>query len=103
MFSELATMTSQGDKVDIIVFGATGFTGKVAVYEILKLAKEKGITWGISGRNRNKLDDVLKEVAEKTGNIMSLPCYGMNFGVNNVYLLTWNWVNLQVKTLLWSK
>ncbi|KDR12595.1 saccharopine dehydrogenase-like oxidoreductase [Zootermopsis nevadensis] len=60
-------MASQGDKVDIIVFGATGFTGKVAVYKILNLAKEKGITWGISGRNKDKLNDVLKEVAEKTG------------------------------------
>lgn len=65
-------MASQGDKVDIIVFGATGFTGKVAVYKILNLAKEKGITWGISGRNKDKLNDVLKEVAEKTGNFMSL-------------------------------
>jgi short subunit dehydrogenase-like uncharacterized protein len=88
MFSELSTMTSQGDKVDIIVFGATGFTGKVAVHEVLKLAKEKGITWGISGRNRSKLDDVLKEVAEKTGNFMSLLCYDMNFSVHDAYLLT---------------
>jgi hypothetical protein len=40
------------------------------VYEIVKLAKEKSITWGISGRNRNKLDNVLKEVDEKTGNLV---------------------------------
>jgi short subunit dehydrogenase-like uncharacterized protein len=71
MFSELSAMASQGDKLDIIIFGATGFTGKVVVYEIVKLAKEKGITWGVSGRSRNKLDDVLKEVEEKTGNILS--------------------------------
>jgi short subunit dehydrogenase-like uncharacterized protein len=80
-------MANQGDKLDIIIFGATGFTGKAAVYEILELAKEKGITWGISGRSKDKLDDVLKEVAEKTGNL-SLLCYGMNFGVNNIHVLT---------------
>lgn len=68
MFSELSAMASEGDKVDVIIFGATAFTGKVAMYEIVKLAKEKSITWGISGRNRNKLDNVLKEIEEKTGN-----------------------------------
>lgn len=71
MFSELSAMGSQGDKLDIIIFGATGFTGKVVVYEMVKLAKEKGVKWGISGRTRNKLDDVLKEVGEKTGKILS--------------------------------
>jgi len=64
-------MASEGGKMDVIIFGATGFTGKIAVYEIVKLAKEKSITWGISGRNRNKLDNVLKEVEEKTGNFVN--------------------------------
>ena len=63
-------MASEGDKLDVIIFGATGFTGKIAVYEVVKLAKEKGITWGIAGRNRNKLENVLKEVEEKTGNFV---------------------------------
>lgn len=62
---------SSGEKLDAIIFGATGYTGKVAVYEIVKLAKEKNITWGIAGRNRNKLDAVLKEVEEKTGEDLS--------------------------------
>jgi short subunit dehydrogenase-like uncharacterized protein len=70
MFTELSTMASEGEKLDLVIFGATGFTGKVAIYEIVKLAKEKNITWGISGRNRNKLDNVLKEVEEKTGNFL---------------------------------
>ena len=63
-------MASESEKLDVIIFGATGYTGKVAVYEIVKLAKEKNITWGISGRNRNKLDNVLKEVEGKTGNFL---------------------------------
>jgi short subunit dehydrogenase-like uncharacterized protein len=63
-------MASEGEKLDLIIFGATGFTGKIAVYEIVKLAKEKSITWGIAGRNRNKLDNVLKDVEKKTGNFI---------------------------------
>jgi short subunit dehydrogenase-like uncharacterized protein len=64
-------MASEGNKLDVVIFGATGFTGKIAVYEIVKLAMEKSITWGISGRNRNKLDNVLKEVEEKTGKFVN--------------------------------
>jgi short subunit dehydrogenase-like uncharacterized protein len=63
-------MASEGVKLDVIIFGATGYTGKIAVYEIVKLAKEKNITWGISGRNGNKLHNVLKEVEGKTGNFL---------------------------------
>jgi len=63
-------MASEGNRLDVIIFGATGFTGKIAVYEVVKLAKEKSITWGIAGRNRNKLENVLKEVEEKTGNFV---------------------------------
>lgn len=56
------------ERLDIIVFGATGFTGKYAVTEVLRLAKEKGnLTWGISGRNKQKLDSLLDEVSKKTG------------------------------------
>ena len=63
-------MASEGNRLDVIIFGATGFTGKIAVYEVVKLAKEKSITWGIAGRNKNKLENVLKEVEKKTGNFV---------------------------------
>jgi short subunit dehydrogenase-like uncharacterized protein len=63
-------MASEGEKLDVIIFGATGYTGKIAIYEIVKIAKEKNITWGISGRNRNKLDNVLKEIEDKTGKFL---------------------------------
>ncbi|KAJ9586613.1 hypothetical protein L9F63_019806 [Diploptera punctata] len=60
-------MAVQGERLDLIIFGATGFTGKVAVFEIAKLAKEKNVTWGVAGRNQSKLETVLKEVSEKSG------------------------------------
>jgi short subunit dehydrogenase-like uncharacterized protein len=53
---------------DIIIFGATGYTGKVAVEELVNLAKAKGnLTWGIAGRNKSKLEEVLADVSKKTG------------------------------------
>jgi hypothetical protein len=53
---------------DIIIFGATGYTGKVAVKELVSLAKTKGnLTWGIAGRNKSKLEETLAEISNKTG------------------------------------
>ena len=60
-------MANQGEKLDLIIFGATGYTGKVAVFEVVKLAKEKNVTWGVAGRNQSKLENVLKQVSEKSG------------------------------------
>lgn len=54
-------------RLDIIVFGATGYTGKEAVHKMVTLAKEKALSWGIAGRNLAKLESVLKEVSDKTG------------------------------------
>ncbi|XP_065343799.1 saccharopine dehydrogenase-like oxidoreductase [Cloeon dipterum] len=56
------------ERLDIIIFGATGYTGKVAVEECVALAKEKGgLTWGIAGRNQGKLAEVIADVEKKTG------------------------------------
>ena len=60
-------MANQGERLDIIIFGATGFTGKIAVFNAVKLAKEKNVTWGVAGRNQSKLEAVLKEASEKSG------------------------------------
>lgn len=54
-------------RLDIVIFGATGFTGKVAVREILKFVKDKNITWGVAGRSEDKLKQVLQEVSDKAG------------------------------------
>lgn len=52
--------------IDILIFGASGFTGKYVVQEILKLSKKKrNFTWGIAGRNKAKLIAVLQEVGQK--------------------------------------
>ncbi|KAJ2939022.1 hypothetical protein O0L34_g18999 [Tuta absoluta] len=58
-------------RLDLVVFGATGFTGKYAVKQLSKLGKMENITWGIAGRSQTKLEAVLQEVAKKTGEDLS--------------------------------
>nr|XP_018917009.1 PREDICTED: saccharopine dehydrogenase-like oxidoreductase [Bemisia tabaci]XP_018917010.1 PREDICTED: saccharopine dehydrogenase-like oxidoreductase [Bemisia tabaci]XP_018917011.1 PREDICTED: saccharopine dehydrogenase-like oxidoreductase [Bemisia tabaci] len=55
-------------RLDLLIFGATGFTGQFVVTEIVRLAKEHGnLTWGIAGRNIDKLKAALDKSSEKTG------------------------------------
>lgn len=49
--------------LDVIIFGATGFTGKYTVYEAVSVLKD--LRWGIAGRNREKLQQVLKDMGAK--------------------------------------
>ncbi|CAG7823829.1 unnamed protein product [Allacma fusca] len=57
-------------KYDFIIYGATGFTGKCTVLELVKLIRDKKIepvTWAVAGRSGTKLKQVLKEVSDETG------------------------------------
>lgn len=69
------------ERFDVVVFGATGFTGKYAVRAIHRMAKDsaKPITWAIAGRNEAKLKEILNYVKEKTGKRML-----------NLYKYSWN-------------
>ncbi|XP_013142383.1 PREDICTED: saccharopine dehydrogenase-like oxidoreductase [Papilio polytes] len=59
-------------RLDLVIFGATGFTGKHAVMECARIAKKKaGLTWGIAGRSQSKLNAVLEEASKKTGEDLS--------------------------------
>ena len=53
-------MLKQKYKYDLIVFGATGFTGKLVVEYLLKnygISNSK-FTWAIAGRNETKLEEL---------------------------------------------
>ena len=52
-------MATANERVDIIVFGATGFTGKCVVQELIKFTQTQELTWAIAGRNEQKLRDIL--------------------------------------------
>jgi short subunit dehydrogenase-like uncharacterized protein len=57
---------------DIVLFGATGFTGKL-VAEYLARRAPKGLRWAIAGRNREKLESVREELEEIDGALAALP------------------------------
>ncbi|CAH2040874.1 unnamed protein product, partial [Iphiclides podalirius] len=55
-------------RLDLVIFGATGFTGKHAVMECARIAKKNpSLTWGIAGRSQSKLDALLEEASKETG------------------------------------
>jgi short subunit dehydrogenase-like uncharacterized protein len=46
----------------LIIYGATGLTGKQTALYINKFAKEHGIRWAIAGRNEAKLQGIIAEL-----------------------------------------
>ena len=55
---------SNGKEYDFVVYGATGFTGKLVVeYLVEKYSNDSEVTWALAGRNLEKL----KSVAESIG------------------------------------
>lgn len=57
-------------RYDIIIFGASGFTGQFVVEEVARIADEEGsLTWAIAGRTMAKLQKVLEAASRKTGSV----------------------------------
>ena len=53
-----------GKEYDFVVYGATGFTGKLVVeYLVEKYSNDSEVTWALAGRNLEKL----KSVADSVG------------------------------------
>lgn len=57
------------ERLDFVIFGATGFTGKHAVKVAAQLAKENEIKFGVAGRRKQALEAVVKEFASDIGKI----------------------------------
>lgn len=58
-------------RLDFIIFGATGFTGQYTVQELIRISEQKPCTWGVAGRNKEKLNTLLKTVGKKVGKDLS--------------------------------
>lgn len=54
-------------KFDLVVFGATGFTGQYTVDEVARTAEDENLKWAIAGRNMAKLQTVLAESSQRIG------------------------------------
>jgi short subunit dehydrogenase-like uncharacterized protein len=53
---------------EIVVWGASGFTGKLTAEYLARRSREiGGIRWALGGRNQAKLESVRKEIADETG------------------------------------
>ena len=60
-------MSSDQQRLDIVIFGASGFTGKHTIPYVYNFSKSDGrkLTWGVAGRSRDKLVGVLDEFSAK--------------------------------------
>ena len=54
---------------DLVVFGASGYTGGWIIEECAKLqaTESQSFTWAVAGRSRNKLAKCLGTAADYTG------------------------------------
>ncbi|XP_076046939.1 saccharopine dehydrogenase-like oxidoreductase isoform X2 [Oratosquilla oratoria] len=60
-----------GQRYDLVVFGATGYTGQFVVEEVARVAqKEKNespLTWAVAGRSTDKLNKAIETASQETG------------------------------------
>ena len=62
---------NQSREYDIIVWGASGFTGRlVSEYLFNKYGSNNNLKWAIAGRNSLKLDSIRKEILDDTVSII---------------------------------
>lgn len=64
------------NRLDIIVFGATGYTGSYVVENLIKTIDKENqdLTWGVAGRNEKKTREVLDKVSTIVGkNLDEIP------------------------------
>ena len=53
---------SNTNKLDLIIWGATGFTGQLVSEYINKKYSNTALKWGIAGRNKEKISSVAKRL-----------------------------------------
>lgn len=60
-------------RLDLVIFGATGFTGKHAVAEFCRMSKKyPDMTWGVAGRSEAKLKELMDEISKKNGKLFTI-------------------------------
>ena len=57
-------MATSKRKYDIVVFGATGFTGQLTAQYLAAHGGER-LNWALAGRNPSKLESVRRQLAER--------------------------------------
>ena len=62
-------------EIDVLLYGATGFTGKLVAEYLAKRASDEGLRWAIGGRSRAKLEDVRRQLAASNEALADLPIF----------------------------
>jgi short subunit dehydrogenase-like uncharacterized protein len=57
---------------DVVLFGATGFTGRLVAEYLAARAAEAGVRWAIAGRSRQKLEAVRAELTRQDEGLAEL-------------------------------
>ncbi|HEX6244598.1 MAG TPA: saccharopine dehydrogenase NADP-binding domain-containing protein, partial [Polyangiales bacterium] len=60
-------------ELDIVLFGATGFTGGLVAEYLASCAEGERLRWGLAGRNRAKLEQVRAKLARTWPRLSDLP------------------------------
>jgi len=70
------------ERLDIIIFGVTGYTGKHTVPKLTKLLKEEGLslTWGVASRSEEKIKAVMSELEKKHSKLRQISFSSRMFG-----------------------
>lgn len=53
--------------VDITLFGATGFAGRLTAKHLYRRCREEGLPFAVAGRNRERLESLARELASSAG------------------------------------
>ncbi|XP_011863786.1 PREDICTED: saccharopine dehydrogenase-like oxidoreductase [Vollenhovia emeryi] len=65
----ISNTQKMADRLDIVIFGATGYTGKYVVKHATHICKEQNVKFGIAGRRKEALQAVVKEFASDIENV----------------------------------
>ncbi len=55
-------MNDTAREFDLVLVGATGFTGRLVAQHLVEAAARDGVRWAVAGRSENKLERVMSEV-----------------------------------------
>lgn len=62
-------------RLNFVIFGATGYTGKIVVNELALAAQNFNFSWGIAGRSIDKLKQILNTVSTANSNLFFIELF----------------------------
>ena len=58
---------SIASRLDVIIFGASGYTGQYVVEEMARKGQQFGFKWAVARRTVDKLKQILQQASSVTG------------------------------------